>query len=69
MSLQDWAKSGYNLDGWRYKADDMGGVLYSPEKNYVIMAGRDGSLPVIQTGGCYEIIMLTYDDYCKLTGK
>ena len=69
MSLQDWAKSGYNLDGWRYIANDKGGVLYSPEKNYVIMAGPDGSLPVTQTGGFYEVVMLTYDDYCKLTGK
>ena len=69
MSLQDWAKSGYNLDGWRYIANDKGGALYSPEKDYVIMAGPDGSLPVIQTGGFYEIVMLTYDDYCKLTEK
>ena len=69
MSLQEWAKSGYNLDGWRYIADDKGGVLYSPEKDYVIMAGPDGSLPAIQTGGFYEVAMLTYDDYCKLTGK
>lgn len=72
MSLQDWAKSVYNMDGWRYVADDNGGVLYSPEKNYVIMAGPDGSLPVAshpQADGFYEVVMLTYDDYCKLTGK
>lgn len=69
MTLADWARSGYNMEGWVYAQEQTGDVLYSPAGDYVIVVG---DLPAIEDHntkfGC-EIVMVSMEDYQKLVGK
>ena len=74
MTLKEWTESVYNFDGWSYAEEEIGPVLYAPEKNYVVVIGLDsqGNMYAIDTMrnyGYYEVDMLTYEDYCLLRGE
>ena len=74
MTLKDWVESPYNFDEWIYEEEDGNGVLYAPERNYVIplQYHPDGSLYTLDefsVDGFCEVLMMDYEDYCVYKEK
>lgn len=72
MTLEEWANSVYNTRGWTFEKADTGGLLFSPDKKFVVISGYDSNgkentIEYYKNEDVYELYALSYDDYLKST--
>lgn len=72
MTPEEWVNSAYNMDGWHYVNDKLGGTMIAPERNYAILVERDSQgnplpLDAYRTStGAYLLIAVGYESYKEL---
>lgn len=72
MTLEEWVRSPYNMDGWRFVNDALGGTMISPERNYAILVDRDANGNALTLDSCktsygtYVLIAVEYPEYTAL---
>ena len=72
MTMEEWVNSPYNMDGWRYVNDALGGTMVSPERNYAILVDRDPAGNALALDdyrnpvGGYSLFAVSYESYKAL---
>lgn len=72
MTMEEWVNSPYNMDGWRYVNDALGGTMVSPERNYAILVDRDPAGNALalddyrNSVGGYSLFAVSYEAYKAL---
>lgn len=72
MTMEEWVNSPYNMDGWRYVNDALGGTMVSPERNYAILVDRDPAGNALalddyrNSVGGYSLFAVSYESYKAL---